>query len=246
MLLLLYIVSDVHQRAHLYIATNTAEENHKREATVTLMLAWLSCLFRGKYYQLLPHCTLLTSPEQITSNLWGHVANPSLNGSNVRVRLPQSFKLAIQMDSKMSPSRHFEKLIIISSQSWQLKKSSSCCLKCEILWLVVTDIFVLVLAKQTPGQMVWPRLQSETQIIFRFRPQNYILRSECKNYILKAPVGCFFNQQCFTNVRIVLSLAIKRHQFCLMRCASSPKWPFCAGCSLRYLSLKGRLCNCLG
>ena len=57
----------------------------------TLMLAWLSCLSRGEdttvYFQ--PFNQQM-SPEQITSDLWGHVANPPLNGNNVVASLPVS------------------------------------------------------------------------------------------------------------------------------------------------------------
>lgn len=69
-------------------------------ATVTVTLARLSCLSRGEILPFISsNFTLPTPPEQITSDLQGHSANPPLNGNTVRVKLPLSFKLAAQMDS---------------------------------------------------------------------------------------------------------------------------------------------------
>ena len=63
-------------------------------------LAWLSCSStRGNPTIYFQPFTQQTLPEQITSDLWGHVANPTFNGTNVEVSLLLSVKLATQIDS---------------------------------------------------------------------------------------------------------------------------------------------------
>lgn len=68
---------------------NRSRDN--RGATAALSCLSVACP-QGKYNHLLPALHLVTSHEQITSDLWGHHANPPLNGNNVGVTHPLSLK----------------------------------------------------------------------------------------------------------------------------------------------------------
>lgn len=131
----------VHQWAHAHTHKHSKDKASEKANSSTLMLTWLSCSSTGENTTIyIQPFTQQTSPEQITSDLWGHVANPPLNGNSVGGFLP------VSQTGNTNGILNVSDYAIWKIDQYQLRKlpvKEKCCLQCVVSLTCCWDIFAL-------------------------------------------------------------------------------------------------------